>query len=458
MITTFRLKIVLWYSAIVLVTLLVFRLVSVQVIRLSLDDDLDESLKAETVWLRNLLDAYKSRNIPDADIREDIEARSSLSPRKEFIEIYEASGNEYFRSPNLENDRLQNLGKRNYSIPVTIENFRGQSLRLFTTKDDSYEIYIAYPLTDVNAAIEQIIASFLFLIPIALLLSLIGGLFLLSRFMQPIKELNRYANKLMHAPLDHNLPKISVNTQDELGNLIRKINEVVEKMRGSMRQVLSFSSLASHELRTPLAIMRNQLEDTLHPKMPIAEVRKTVASLYDEVLRMNHIVDDLLNLATMQAGTFKMDRKRLEFHTLLAEFYEEARMLAKEKRVAVEYKRGPEVFIQADFVRLRQVLFNLLDNAIKHTPERGAIKIDYQVSGNEIIFHFADNGSGITPGRLSKITTLFAGSAEHYSLPGAGLGLALVRWIIAEHGGSINVESKVGRGTAFVIFLPVTES
>lgn len=445
----------LWYSLVVFLTLVVFQVVSVHVIRLSLYRDLDQSLQAEAAWVLSVLDTYKVRRIPDHEIKADLTARSSLNPRKEFIEIFDSHGELYFRSPNLEYDVLQQLLADAGSQPRTIKTFRGHPLRLHVAQNDAYTVYVGYPLGEVEAAIDEIFSTSLLLIPITLLLIVLGGLFLVSRFTKPLDDLNRYADRLLQAPLEEELPKITVPSRDEIGNLVIKINQVVEQMRDTMRQVLSFSSLASHELRTPLAIMRSQLEDALQPQKTADELRQTAASLHDEVLRMNHIVDELLSLATMQAGTFKITREPVALRALLEEFYEEARMLAEEKRLTVQFEPGPPVDILADVVHLRQVLFNLLDNAIKHTPEGGAIRFGYTVQNQHVRFCFVDTGSGISPSRLARIRSLFDGKAERYGLPGAGLGLAITRWIVAKHDAHIAVDSEPGRGTTFTITLPV---
>ncbi len=456
MLSSFRLKIVFWHSLLVFITLLLFRLVSVEVIRNSLYEEFDNSLRAEAEWVHGVLDAYKMRNIPDADIKSDIDARSSLSPRKEFIEIYDANGVEYFCSPQLESERLRGLGQNRFAEPVTVKAFHGRPLRLFGVKDDFYEIYVGYPLTDIEAAIHEILSSSLFLIPVTLLFVVVSGLFLVGRFVKPIKDLNRYAQKLLHQPLDRELPKIAVSSNDEIGELIERINEVIEKMRHSMRQVLSFSSLTSHELRTPLTIVRNQVEEALHSEMPAEEQRRSLASIYDEILRMKRIVDDLLSLSTMQAGTFKIKLERTALPNMLKEFYEEASLLARAKNIAVLLEPGPPVFIRADVVRVRQVLFNLLDNALKHTAENGCIRLRHEVKDRQAVLHFSDTGSGIPPQVLSRIFDPFYrstmdGSSSH----GAGLGLALVKLIVESHHGSIHVESEIGKGTTFMIALPV---
>lgn len=456
MLSSFRLKIVFWHSLLVLMTLLLFRIVSLEVIRNSLYEDFDNSLRAEAEWVHGVLEAYKTRNIPDEDIKADIDARSSLSPRKEFIEIYDANGAEYFRSPQLAPDRLRGLEQNHFSEPVTVKEFRGRPLRLFGVKDEFYVIYVGYPLTDIEAAIHEILSSSLFLIPVTLLFVVVSGLVLVVRFVKPIKELNLYAQKLLHQPLDQELPKITVSAKDEIGELVDRINEVIEKMRHSMRQVLSFSSLASHELRTPLTIIRNQVEEALHSEMPVEELRRILASIYDEILRMKRIVDDLLSLSTMQAGTFKTKPERTALQNMLQEFCEEAGQLARDKNITVLLEPGPPTFIQADIMRFRQVLFNLLDNSLKHTPENGYIRLRYEIKDHLAVLHFSDTGSGISPQILSRIFDPFYrstmdGSSSH----GAGLGLALVKLIIEAHHGSINVQSEIGKGTSFLIALPI---
>ncbi|GEM_PF-1328369 len=459
MLFSFRLKIVLWHSLLVLITLLLFRLVSVEVIRSSLYEDFDDSLRAEAEWIRGVLDAYKLRQLPDEDIQSDINARSSLSPRKEFIEIYQANGAEYFCSPNLGADRLIGLGRDAFSEPITVKEFRRRPLRLFGLKDASHVIYVGYPLTDIEAAINEILYSSLLLIPFTLLFVVISGLFLVVRFVKPIRELNLYAEQLIHQPLDQELPKVTVRTKDEIGELIHRINEVIEKMRNSMRQVLSFSSLASHELRTPLTIVRNQLEEALHSEMPAEKQRENLASIYDEVLRMKRIVDDLLSLGTMQAGTFKIKPERVAMQTMLDEFHEEARLLAREKNITVLLEPGAPIFIQADVMRIRQVLFNLLDNALKHTPENGRIRLKCDLQDGQVMLHFSDTGSGIPPQALQKVfDPFYRRTLDGFSSHGAGLGLALVKWIIEAHHGAIAVQSEIGKGTTFTITLPIVMS
>lgn len=457
MLSSFRLKIVLWYSVVVVSTLIAFRVASEKVIRDSLYADLDNSLRGEVEWMHTLLEAYKTKALPDDEIRKEIDTRSILSPRKEFIEIYDVAGAEYFRSSDLERDELRPLGQEAFLEPITIPKFRARPLRLIAAKDSLHEIYVGYPLTDIDGAIDQISSSFVLLIPIALLFLFAGGMFLVSRFMQPLQDLNRYAEELLQQPLDQELPKIVVRKRDELGALIARVTEVIEKMRSSMRHALGFSSLASHELRTPLAVMRNQLESALRPEVGTETLRQTVASTYDEMLRLNRIVDDLLSLSTMQAGTLKLQNEPHDLSAVLREFHEEAQLLAGEKNIAVVLEENAAARVMIDVLRIRQMLFNLLDNAIKHTPQQGKIVLRSAREGREAVLFFADTGAGIPGAQLAKIFDPFYRASSGGSAQGAGLGLALVRWIVETHHGTIQVHSVLHEGTSFVIRLPLAE-
>jgi PAS domain S-box-containing protein len=236
--------------------------------------------------------------------------------------------------------------------------------------------------------------------------------------------------------------------------LARRIDEVIEKIQEGMRQTLSFSSLASHELRTPLTIIRRQLEDALEMKIPAARRRKIVVGVYDEVLRLGRIVDDLLSLSTMQAGTFTLERGRVNMKKYLDDFYEEAMLLARNRNVSVVLQPGPKVFVDVDASRLRQVLFNLLDNSLKHTPENGRIRIGHEVEGGMVVIRFSDTGTGIPAEQIGHIFDPFYRGTGGGSFGGAGLGLALVKMIMDAHGGDIGVESRPGQGTTFRLTLP----
>jgi signal transduction histidine kinase len=313
---------------------------------------------------------------------------------------------------------------------------------------------VGYPLGEIDEVIDKLISSFFLLIPVTLILLVSGGLLITWRYMLPLRELKHYANELVHQPLDEELKTKSGSSKDEFGQLISIINEIVQNMRANIKQALSFSALSSHELRTPLAIIRNELENALDEKLPRHQAKKLLVSIYDEILSLTRVVDVLLNLSIMQAGTFKLNLQLVDLCNFLQEFREEATVLALEKNISVEVQNKPNFQIEIDVELIRQTLFNLLDNALKYTPERGLILIKYYIKDTDVIFTFADTGAGISKDILPRIFDLFY--KGDVGLSGStGLGLTLVRWIIHQHSGSIDVKSNEGSGTIFTIRLPL---
>ncbi|HXG37323.1 MAG TPA: PAS domain S-box protein [Bacteroidota bacterium] len=260
------------------------------------------------------------------------------------------------------------------------------------------------------------------------------------------------------------LPESAGGTSDgssavAISDLTQRINQVTDQLHHRVRQVLSFSSLASHELKTPLAILRNQLEQVMHPRTSPATLRKVLVSTYDEILRLNSTVGDLLNLGTILAGTFQMNRERVEFSSVLQDFYEEAVLLSREKEIAFVFQKRSKVFVELDLARFRQVLFNLLENSLHHTPPKGRITLSYATMDGSVVLDFADTGSGIPKDKLAKIFQPFVrASAFNASVEAAGLGLSLVIGIVEAHGGTIQVQSEEGKGTRFTIRLPLAVS
>jgi two-component system sensor histidine kinase ResE len=201
--------------------------------------------------------------------------------------------------------------------------------------------------------------------------------------------------------------------------------------------------------------MRNQIEDVLDPSVPEKRIRETLASVYDEILTVNRIVNDLLSLSRAIGGTITLNKKEVEFSAFLHEFYEEASMLARSKNISVAYATGPAVTLAIDPVTIRQALFNLLDNALKHTSENGNIYLKHEVDGSTLRVEFRDSGAGIPASDLARIFDPFFQSDFREIERGVGLGLSLVQSLVKAHGGDLSVESELGKGTSFLIRLPI---
>jgi two-component system, OmpR family, sensor histidine kinase ResE len=295
----------------------------------------------------------------------------------------------------------------------------------------------------------------LILFPFCTLILAMIGIWNFNRLHQLIQRLDQYLQVLLEQPLGNELLEPPPSPRGDLNRLTQTVSKIVVRLHASRNQALQFSSYATHELRTPLSIIRSQLESALASQARAQELRSVVASAYDEMLRLSRTVEDLLNLGTMQAGTLTLNLETISLFKFLNEFYDEALFLTRPNNISVVLKKGPDVYLKADVIRLRQVFFNLLDNAIKNTPSGNRIRLSYDLQADKVIIHFADTGIGIPSEKLKKIfEPFYTFSQKNGSQKGAGLGLALVQWIIELHQGSITVQSEVNKGTEFSIFLP----
>lgn len=449
----FRFRIVLWFSLAVLVVLVIVRLVTVAVVRIAIYDALDSSLKAEAVWMQNILYTYKAREVPETEIYDEIQQRSSLNPRKEFITVRDPAGNLIFKTANLGNDVLPNVDS--LTGPVTVESFRDVSIRLICERDARYSIAIGYPLTDADYAIGKIVSSSNFVFPLAIILVFAGGLFLAGRFVAPIKEVNRYLAAAT-GPLSRSLPELDATRRDEIGELSRRVRGTVSKMRGSMRWILSYSSLVPHQLRTPVTVIRSQLENSMQEPSTRAQLQAVIASTYDEILKLNDTIENLLTLGKLQAGTLRLQMQKLRVRNFLEGFRDEARALAACKEIEFVLEEGPDVLLTADMEWIRQSLFNLLDNAIRHTPEGGMITARHVLNGPMLDLQLSDTGEGIPEAEIPRLfEPFFQGEYRDQKASGAGLGLVLVKLIASAHHGSVRVASTPGKGTTFTVSLPL---
>lgn len=246
-------------------------------------------------------------------------------------------------------------------------------------------------------------------------------------------------------------------SQFMIEGLASRIDKTIRQMENVIKRVLSFSSMSSHELRTPLAIIRNQLEATMVSDISLEQVQQNIAEVYDETLRLRSTVDQLLAIASMLSGTFKLELTPLNLKEFFDTFYEESLFLIRDKNISIEYTKVPQATIMANEFMLRRVMFNLLDNAIKFTPNGGTIHLHSSIEGKNIIIHFSDSGAGIAPNELEHIFDSFWRGGNVEGVGGTGLGLTLVQLVVEAHNGTIHVHSEEGKGTTFIISLPVME-
>ena len=251
--------------------------------------------------------------------------------------------------------------------------------------------------------------------------------------------------------------------RDGFGGLSGTLTAMLGRLEGSFASLRRFTADASHELKTPLTVLRSGIERAItHPKAP-PEVMEVLEETLVEVNRMAELVDALLTLARADEGRAPLHREHVQLQDVLGEVSETASMLGEQADVAVSV-HVPErpITMAVDRSRFRQLLMNLLTNAIKYTPQGGEVSIDCSRTDGQVVVSVRDTGVGIAPGDLPHIFDRFWRADQARSRtgerPGVGLGLAICKWIAEAHGGTITVQSRAGRGTTCTVTLPIGEA
>jgi two-component system OmpR family sensor kinase len=314
-------------------------------------------------------------------------------------------------------------------------------------------------MAGVVIAPQRLVYVMILVSPLILLTSTLIGYLLAGRTLKPVDVIMDEVEAISDGRSLHRR-LAPLETGDELARLSRTLNEMLARLERSFAALRRFTADASHELKTPLTVLRSGIERAItHPKVA-PEVMEILDETLAEVNRMAETVDSLLMLARADEGRAPLHLETIDLHELLGEVAETASLLGEQAAVNVAVAMPREqVMLGADRNRMRQLLMNLLTNAIKYTPAGGTVEIDAQVKVDQVVLSVRDTGIGIAPGDLPHIFDRFwradPARSRTGERPGVGLGLAISKWIAEAHGGTITAESRLGRGTTIVVTLPL---
>ncbi len=331
--------------------------------------------------------------------------------------------------------------------------------RPLTTDGEPFRLIGVHSLTEVEATLGRIRRLFLVVIPLIILSAATGGYFLVRRSFRPVSEMAARAAEIGTSTLHERLPS---GSDDELGELARVLNDLLNRLESSFLQQRRFMADASHELRTPTAIVRAEADVTLaRPERTVGEYRASMRIVQDASRRLTRIVDDIFLIARADAGHLVTNREPLYLEDLVRDTVRTVKPIADARNVRVALQRGVEAPMFADADLLGRLILNLLDNAIKHSPAGTAIDVSMRVRGCMCDLSIIDAGPGIPAEARERIFERFfrvdvARSREGGTLTsGAGLGLSICRRIAELHGGRLDlIESRPGH-TEFRATLPV---
>jgi heavy metal sensor kinase len=279
----------------------------------------------------------------------------------------------------------------------------------------------------------------------------------MKKALRPLDQIAATAERVTSRNLNERIP--SIGTGDELEKLALSLNRMMARLEDSFQHVQRFSADASHEIRTPLAILRGELEGLYEVPGLTPELHESVGSALEEAARLSRIVEQLLEVTRLEAGETLARLTLLDLTEMAATVVDQMRLLADEKQVQLSFQGSQGLHVMGDPVRLRQVVVNLIDNAIKYTPAGGSISVSSLPTDGNAILEVEDTGIGIPDEALPHVFERFyrVDAARSRELGGTGLGLAIVKSICNVFGGTVTVRSAVS-GTIFRVALPLEAS
>jgi heavy metal sensor kinase len=477
-----RFKLTLWYVLILAAVLISFSGFLYFTLSKSLFRGVDNKLRSVAELIASEASSPTSK-FSFGDLDRTLETSLQLRPVGKFIQVLDESGKIGRKSENLRNIQLPvslHALKNASKGLVTLETnhavgntpLRIITLPIFENSHMSSIVQVASSLEDVEDALNTLFIILMITVPTALIVASLGGQFLANKALKPVAQVTQAARAITSQNLNQRIDPPRV--KDEIGRLVETFNEMISRLDQSFRQVKQFTSDASHELKTPLTILRGEVEVALRKDRPGPEYQQILRSNLEEINRMSQIVNDLLLLSKADSGEVKLNRRRLPLPAVLQEVVDQIDILAHSKGLDIGLSISAEdLVIEGDDLRIRELFLNLIENGIKYTEPGGAVHIALEratlppASGNGenpgtngsnwAKVAVSDTGMGIAPEHLDKIFDRFyrVDKARSREQGGSGLGLSICKWIVEAHHGSIHVESEPGKGSLFVVHLPL---
>jgi len=344
------------------------------------------------------------------------------------------------------------------AIPVTAI-VAGQHVMIRTTPvhtvSGNYLVELGVSIESVDLVLNRLLDLLALLLPVLIVCAAGGGYWLVDRALRPVDRLSQTAEQMSLQNLTLRLPVEP--SGDALERLSISLNTMLGRLRDSVQTSRRFLADASHELRTPLTVIKGELQElTRESDLTKCDLHERVGSVLEEVARLEHLVSGLLVLSRLDAGETRGDWADVDLAELVSSTAEQMRLMAEDRGIGIEFAALRTTQVRGDRARLKQVIVNLLDNAIRFTAPGGTVTMRTESAETGGVVEIADTGIGIPPSAIPHVFDRFFRVDEARSREdgGAGLGLSIVKSICSVHGAEIEVESRVEYGSCFRVTFP----
>jgi len=448
-----KFRLTVWYLIAIVLPLVVFGAVAYFMLSKNLYRNLDLALQVRVAELQN------SITVTDHQI-------SFEQKFNDLVLIYDADSVLLQRlGPNVRFSIIEKMVQQalfGQSSFLTTPTTEGQGVRLYAAPFNlDSRTRVAVIVGRLTSEIQDMLSIFRVIIIYSalavVLLAGVGGMFLANRTLQPVDHITDIAREIGEGDLSR---RINIQSEDELGRLASTLNRMIARLEEAFQKQRQFAADASHELRTPLAIIQAESSLALDKKRTQVEYRRSLDLVSQEVTYMSEIIGKLLLLARNDAETEPLNFQEVNVKDLFTELSSDVEALAQEKGVAFNLGPMDNLTVKGDRFRLRQLFLNILDNAIRYTSSGGTVSSSLVRKNGSAFVSISDTGIGIPAEDVPFIFDRFyrVDKARSRADGGMGLGLAIASSIAKLHGGGIEVESQVGKGSTFHITLPLLES
>ena len=477
-------RLTVWYATALILSVAVFAIVLYVSRRSTTYQDLESRIQSEADLTAGILaESYRARGVL---VEQDTAGRPVLIPEiaavlevvPDFLLLTSREGRLLFASPDAraltfaEFDQLNALAVPPDSV---VGGGGGRVAGQYRVTPNGPTLhYVVRPVPDAGGQfgaifagantqtaelrVAQLVSTIVVAFLVGIVPAVLVGRWIAGRALEPVDRMITEVREITDGRSLHRRLALPME-KDELGRLAGTLNQMMARLERSFTALRRFTADASHELKTPLTVVRAGVERAItRPNLP----QETLAGLEEtlqEVNRMTELLESLLTLARADEGRAELHREPVDLRTIMEEAEETAELLAEQAGVTVEL-RMPDapVVLAVDRSRLRQLILNLVENAVKYTPRGGHVSVELEVSDGRVLLVVADTGIGIAPGDLPHIFDRFwrvdQARTRTGERPGVGLGLAISKWIAEAHGGTIDVHSRPGRGTTFTVRFP----
>lgn len=446
---TIRARLTIWFVALLAATLTVFS----AFVYVTLD-------RTGRTEIANLVVNHARQVLAEVEVENGgvkIKEPIALNPPGTYVALYDRTGKRIL-GQKVRSVLPENISTLDSHPQPQFLQAQGEGWFVFTLPVEDNGQVIAWVRTarstePVEETSHRFILLLLAAFPPVLLFSVLGGLFIARRALLPVERIMRTARDAGQGNLSERV-KVPA-TKDEVGRLAQTFNDMLERLEGAFERQRRFTADASHELRTPIAVVSAQAEDALHLPDLSPDARARLETICDQTQRMARLVSQLLFLARSDAGRLPLEYEELDLGELVQDVAAELAGQAEAKGLELQVKVPTSLNLRGDQTQLTHLLINLVSNAIQYTA-KGKIEVRVEQVEGGAALTVSDTGPGIPPEHLSRIFERFyrVDRARSRRDGGTGLGLAIVHLIVAAHRGTIDVQSEVGRGTTFTVWLP----